>query len=309
MSEGGYIGRFAPSPTGQLHIGSLLAAVASYCDARHHGGRWLVRMEDLDPPREVPGASEDILKTLERFGFEWDGAVEFQSRRHGLYRDALEKLKETGAVYSCGCSRKDWEGQAVYPGTCRSGIPEGRSSRLYRFRMDGGRVTWTDRFAGPQDMANRPLGDFAVLRADGHWAYQLAVVVDDMEQKVNHVVRGADLLDCTPGQMQLWSALSIGDARQSMPSYAHAPVLNNALGQKLSKQTRARSIGDSGMQTTDLIDMVWGLLGQDRSEEWLDSKSEGDPAALLRLAMRLWLPEKVPSSPVQLQGWGQDELP
>ena len=266
-------------------------------------------MEDLDPPREIRGAADDILNTLERFGFEWDGEVEYQSRRHGLYRDALETLKEAGLAYPCGCSRRDWSGQAVYPGTCRGGLPAGRTERLFRFRMGNGRVAWMDRFAGPQDMACGPLGDFPVLRADGHWAYQLAVVVDDMQQKVNHVVRGADLLDCTPGQMLLWNALSTGENRPSVPAYAHAPVLNNALGQKLSKQTRARPIEGSGLKATELIDLVWRLLGQRAHEEWLEAVAVGAPSALLRVAVRSWTQDSVPSAPVQLQGWGQDELP
>lgn len=188
-----YVGRFAPSPTGLLHIGSLLTALASYADARAHGGKWLVRMEDLDPPREMVGAAEHILRTLEAFGFEWDGEVAYQSRRHHLYEDALGRLKDKGLVYPCYCSRKDWQAAAgmgadgfVYNGRCR--VPEHRPSEngkppAWRIRVPDEVIGFDDAIVGhyAQNLAS-DIGDFVLLRADGFWAYQLAVVVDDAER-------------------------------------------------------------------------------------------------------------------------------
>jgi len=199
------IGRFAPSPTGPLHFGSLVAAVASYLDARSQGGRWLVRMEDIDTPRVVSGADADILRTLERFGLEWDGPVVYQSTRLEAYQDALERLRAIRAVYGCSCSR-------ATTGPCRcTGGPR-----------------WRVRFGGD---------DFTVLRADGIFAYQLAVVVDDEWQEITDVVRGADLLDSTPRQIHLQKLLGY-----RTPRYAHVPVVTNEKGEKLSKQTLAPAL-------------------------------------------------------------------
>lgn len=239
-----YRGRFAPSPTGPLHFGSLVAAVGSYLDARTQGGEWLLRMEDVDTSRNVPGAAENILATLEAFGFEWDGPVLWQSRRAAAYGEALEQLQGAGLLYGCACSRKEIadsatrpavDGGLVYPGHCRAGLPAGRAARAWRLRVDQGEVTFVDRLQGrvSQHLA-RDVGDFVLRRADGLFAYQLAVVVDDHFQGINQVVRGADLLASTPRQIFLQACLGY-----ATPAYAHLPVASNAAGEKLSKQTRA----------------------------------------------------------------------
>ena len=307
MGSGGHIGRFAPSPTGRLHIGSLLAAVGSFCHARHSGGRWLVRMEDLDPPREVAGAADDILKTLEGFGLHWDGEVVFQSTRHDRYAEALEGLKRSGWVYSCGCSRKDWAHLPDYPGTCREGVQDGREARLERHRLSGKVWMWKDRFRGDEAFDTGNMGDFPVLRADGQWAYQLAVVVDDRDQGITEVIRGADLLDSTPRQLDLWAALSSTEGERAMPEYGHLPILQTAAGQKLSKQTLARPV--EVKDSCQLIDLVWLHLGQKATSEWKDAVAAGCSERLMGLAVRMWKPEQVPVQPVQLHGWGQDDRP
>lgn len=240
-----YRGRFAPSPTGPLHMGSLVAAVGSYLDARSVGGEWLVRIEDLDPPREVPGAAADILRTLEGFGFEWDGEIVYQSRRGDLYRAALDALVGAGKAYPCGCTRREIADSSIrgvdgpiYPGTCRNGLPPGRAARAIRLRVQDVEVHFTDRVAGfqRQNLAES-VGDFVLLRADGYFAYQLAVVIDDAEQGITDVVRGADLLDSTPRQIHVANCLGLAAVR-----YAHLPVVLNAAGEKLSKQTLAPAL-------------------------------------------------------------------
>lgn len=233
-----YVGRFAPSPTGRLHLGSMVAAVASWLDAKAHGGVWLVRIEDLDPPREVKGAADDILKTLEGFGLEWDGQVVYQSERHELYGDWLERMKETELVFGCTCTRKSLAaagGLEVYPGFCRNGLPPGVSPRAWRFKMPmGPDLTWEDRMQGHQSRSRKEVGDVTLLRADGFWAYHLAVVIDDHDQGVTHVVRGADLLESTAAHLALQDALAL-----QVQEYMHLDVVTNESGQKLSKQTLA----------------------------------------------------------------------
>ncbi|RZI43619.1 tRNA glutamyl-Q(34) synthetase GluQRS [Herbaspirillum sp. HC18] len=243
-----YIGRFAPSPTGPLHKGSLVAAMASYLDARAHGGRWLVRIEDIDEARTVAGAAEDILHCLQTFGMQWDGGIVWQSRRKALYEAAFEKLD--GYVYACGCTRKEIadsrvgvasDGAAVYPGTCRNGLAPGKAARAYRLRVPDSPddcIVFEDRWMGTvtQHLAGE-VGDFVLKRADGFWAYQLAVVVDDADQGVTHVVRGADLLDSTPRQIYLQRLLGV-----TTPQYMHVPVVTNEIGEKLSKQTGALAL-------------------------------------------------------------------
>ncbi|MDN0075515.1 tRNA glutamyl-Q(34) synthetase GluQRS [Crenobacter sp. SG2303] len=249
-----YRGRFAPSPTGLLHAGSLATAVGSYLEARCRGGEWLVRIEDLDPPREQAGASEHILATLAAFGFEWDGEVVYQSRRHRLYREALQLLAERGLAYQCACTRREIALAArpgvdgpVYPGTCRHGLPPGREGRAWRLKVEPGEVGFVDRLQGyyAQDLA-RDVGDFVLLRADGFWAYQLAVVVDDADQGITDIVRGADLLVSTPRQIWLQRCLAV-----TTPTYCHLPLLVNAAGEKLSKQTLAPAI-DPGRAAAEL---------------------------------------------------------
>ena len=242
-----YIGRFAPSPTGLLHIGSLLTAVASYADARFHSGKWLLRMEDLDPPREMQGAADNILFTLEKFGFEWDGEVAYQSQRHAFYRDALDDLRTRNLVYPCDCSRKDWHEKArlgadgfVYNGACanKNIFRQPEKSPAWRVRVPDEVIEFDDEIVGhyAQNLAH-DIGDFVLLRADGFWAYQLAVVVDDAAQGITHIVRGQDLLVSTPRQIYLQRCLNA-----PTPHYAHLPLLTNKLGQKWSKQTRADAI-------------------------------------------------------------------
>lgn len=240
-----YRGRFAPSPTGPLHFGSLVAAVGSWLDARHHGGEWLVRMEDLDPPREMPGAADAILRTLETFGLEWDGQIVYQSRRGAYYDDALEQLAADGHVYHCACTRREIadsttapDASPVYPGTCRNGLPPGRQARAVRVRVYDAQITLTDLLQGRLVQAlDREVGDFVLRRADGLTAYQLAVVVDDAEQRITHVVRGADLLASTPRQIHLQQLLGY-----PVPAYLHLPVAVNDRGEKLGKQTYAPAI-------------------------------------------------------------------
>lgn len=240
-------GRFAPSPTGPLHFGSLVAAVGSYLDARSRNGRWLVRMEDLDTPRIVRGADTDILQTLEEFGFEWDGPVLYQSTRGEAYRAALDQLRNAGMLFPCGCSRREiadsqlpahGAGGVRYPGTCREGLPTGRTAKAWRVRVSEITVAFTDRVQGvqQQQLADE-VGDFVLWRADGLFAYQLAVVLDDAAQGVTDVVRGADLLDSTPRQIYLQRLLGL-----PTPAYLHLPVALNEEGQKLSKQTRAPAL-------------------------------------------------------------------
>jgi glutamyl-Q tRNA(Asp) synthetase len=244
-----YRGRFAPSPTGPLHFGSLVAAVGSWAEARAGAGEWLVRMEDLDPPREVPGAADVILGTLESLGLEWDGPVVHQSTRAEAYRTALEALQLQGLLFPCACTRKEiadsaitaLDGSLVYPGTCRRGLPPGRPARATRVRVDVGATEFEDGLQGRvrQDLA-RDVGDFVLVRADGLFAYQLAVVVDDAAQGMTDVVRGADLLDSTPRQIFLQRLL-----RFPTPRYLHLPVAVNARGEKLSKQTLAAPVDGS----------------------------------------------------------------
>jgi glutamyl-Q tRNA(Asp) synthetase len=244
-----YRGRFAPSPTGPLHFGSLIAAVGSWVDARAHRGEWLVRMEDLDPPREVPGAAAAILDALAALGLERDGPVVYQSQRAAAYRAALDRLERQGVLYPCGCTRREiadsgvagLDGSLVYPGTCRGGLPPGRAARATRVRVDAGTVEVEDALQGRirQDLA-REVGDFVLVRADGLFAYQLAVVVDDAGQGITDVVRGADLLDSTPRQVFLQRRLGF-----PTPRYLHLPVAVDARGEKLSKQTLAPPIDGS----------------------------------------------------------------
>ncbi|MGQ9917163.1 MAG: tRNA glutamyl-Q(34) synthetase GluQRS [Bryobacteraceae bacterium] len=229
-----YCGRFAPSPTGPLHFGSLVAAVCSWLDARARGGGWLVRIEDVDESRCRRHWGEEILRTLERLGLEWDGEVLWQSSRKEIYRETLEQLKRAGVAYPCACTRRETAG-ARYPGRCRNGLAEGAKARAWRFRVEEGRVGFADRWQGwfEQDVAAE-VGDFILLRADGCFSYQLAVVVDDEQQGVTHVVRGADLLDSTPRQILLGRALGYRPL-----VYLHHPVATDTQGRKLSKQNRA----------------------------------------------------------------------
>ncbi|MGZ8797130.1 MAG: tRNA glutamyl-Q(34) synthetase GluQRS, partial [Thermoanaerobaculia bacterium] len=265
-----HIGRFAPSPTGPLHLGSLVAAVGSWLFARKASGRWLVRMEDLDRPRVVPGADREILDALRRYGLTWDGEVIVQSQRIEAYEAALRTLRERGLVFDCACSRAELLRAAsapassdpvelIYPGTCRSGLPPGRVARSIRFRA-GGTIVFDDAVAGhvEEDLATSP-GDFVVKRADGVFAYQLAVVVDDEAQGVTQVVRGADLLSSTARQIALQRALGF-----RTPEYAHLPLVVDSNGAKLGKRGGALplpSLDDHRVMET--LQLALRILGMD----------------------------------------------
>lgn len=238
-----YRGRFAPSPSGPLHFGSLVAALGSYLQARAHGGLWLLRIDDIDPPREVRGAAAGILRSLERYGLQWDGAVLYQSQRSEAYGDTLQRLAALGQSYPCACSRKEIAAQSpalVYPGTCRGGLPAGREGRAIRVRSPARPVRFEDRLQGPQVCnLEGEIGDFVVKRADGLYAYHLATALDDAFQGVTEIVRGADLLPATFPQRYLRELLEL-----PQPAVLHLPVVTDAEGRKLSKQTRARAIDD-----------------------------------------------------------------
>jgi len=245
-----YIGRFAPSPSGPLHAGSLVAAMASYLDAKAHQGKWLVRIEDIDETRTVPDATTAIMDALAVFGMQHDGDVVVQSERKDLYQAAFTRLK--GLVYPCGCTRREIadsrlgiaaDGAAIYPGTCRHGVAPGKTARTWRVHVPdinaaNETIQFNDRWLGPltQHLATE-VGDFVLKRADGFWAYQIAVVVDDAEQGVTHIVRGTDLLESTGRQIYLQRMLGY-----PTPQYMHVPVVLNDVREKLSKQTGALAL-------------------------------------------------------------------
>lgn len=242
MTHAPYRGRFAPTPSGALHFGSLVAAVGSYLEAKSRGGEWRLRIDDLDPPRVARGAVESILRCLEALGFEWDGPIIYQSRRVPAYHAALHELRALGAVYPCACSRKEIAESAlpgkesrIYPGVCRDGLPLGRRARALRLRVEGMRIEFEDGLLGPQrrDFA-REYGDFVLYRADGVYAFHLASAVDDAEYGMTDVVRGADLLESSARQLELIRLLG-----HRAPRYVHLPVAVDRRGEKLSKQTNA----------------------------------------------------------------------
>jgi glutamyl-Q tRNA(Asp) synthetase len=287
-----YRGRFAPSPTGPLHFGSLVAAVGSYLAARSRQGEWLVRIENLDPPREVAGAAREILATLEALGMEWDGEVIYQSRRNEVYQAALAALEQQGLLYPCTCSRKEIADSSisgidgpVYPGTCRGGLPADRSSTTaLRVLTHDDPIEFRDVLRGPirQQLASAT-GDFVLRRADGIYAYQLAVVADDAAQGVTHVVRGVDLLDSTPRQIYLQQLLGY-----PTPAYMHLPVVTNAQGEKLSKQTQAVAV-DISRPVAQLVEAV-RFLGQTPPVEL----AESNVASFWQWALENWSPQQIP---------------
>lgn len=294
-------GRFAPSPTGPLHFGSLVAAVGSYLDARARGGEWLVRMEDLDVPRTVAGADAAILQTLDRYGFEWQGELLRQSQRQSIYMDSLERLKSLGRVFPCACTRREVAdslancqkgviipagGELRYPGTCRNGLPPGRSGRSWRLTVGPAPIVFMDRLQGRQEQnLAEEIGDFVLLRADGLFAYQLAVVVDDAAQGITDVVRGADLLDSTPRQIYLQSCLGL-----PTPRYLHLPVAANSAGEKLSKQTLAKPLDLDRPQAT--LVAALNFLGQQAPADLAD----GSLVDVWRWALVHWDVAKIPPS-------------
>lgn len=250
-----YIGRFAPSPSGPLHNGSLVAAMASYLDARARQGQWLLRIEDIDTPRTVAGADRIIMQQLQALGMHWDAPPVWQSARPALYESAFNRLADSGLTYGCACTRQELAGAGRYPGTCRNGLATGRKARAWRFRVPKGVEQCTDRWFGPmeQDVA-RDVGDFIIRRADGLWAYQLVVVVDDADQHITHIVRGADLLDSTPRQRVLARALGY-----PIPETLHVPLLLDEQGRKLSKQNHAPAIDVA--QPLTALQTAWRALG------------------------------------------------
>jgi glutamyl-Q tRNA(Asp) synthetase len=258
-----YRGRFAPTPSGPLHFGSLVAAVGSYLDARSHAGEWLLRIDDLDPPRVAPGAIDAILRCLERFGFEWDRPVLFQSRRGDAYHAALHRLHRSAWIYPCACSRKEIAAYGrpgadgyVYPGTCSRGIPGENSARCLRIRVRDGTICFKDRVLGERrhDLCVEA-GDFPVYRADRVFAFHLATAVDDAEHGITDIVRGADLLHSSARQIYLQRVLGFPQAR-----YAHLPIAVDEVGEKLSKQTGAAPLDEARPVST--LCQVLGFLGQ-----------------------------------------------
>lgn len=292
-----YRGRFAPSPTGPLHFGSLVAAVGSLLQAKSRGGEWLVRIEDLDASRTAPGAAEEILRTLEAFGLHWDGEVMYQSRRPEVYESALKMLERLDAVYPCACSRREVADSStqgvdglVYPGTCRGGLAPERAARAWRVKVNGHSVEFMDAIQGK--MARNlaaDFGDFIVRRADGFFAYQLAVVVDDAEQGITEVVRGADLIESTPRQIHMQRLLGL-----PTPGYLHLPVALSKQHEKLSKQTFAAPL-DPARPLPTLI-QVMRFLGQEAVPELADSGID----EFWRWAVSNWRVERIPRVSGQL---------
>lgn len=281
-----YIGRFAPSPTGPLHLGSLSTALGSFLDAKVHQGRWLLRIEDIDQGRCNQDSTRHILNTLQRHGLNWQSEVLVQSERHAVYQQALNYLEQKGLTYGCACTRREIEEanqqrtageNRIYPGTCRDGMPAGRIARAVRFRCPSQAIEWQDHRRGVLvDDLNLSSGDFVLLRGDGFWAYHLVVVVDDLLSQVSHIVRGEDLTDTTARQCALWQALQGMPGLHkavSLPAYWHLPVILAEDGQKLSKQTGAQAIPDINPVLN--LNLVWRHFGletikAETAVEWLE---------------------------------------
>ena len=286
----GYRGRFAPTPTGPLHFGSLVAAVASFLEARCRGGTWLVRIDDLDKPRTVAGAADDILRTLAACGMQWDGEVVLQDTRHAAYHAALHELRARARVYPCACSRREIADSGlrgidgpIYPGTCRNGMV-GTPARAQRIDTRGVKIVFDDALQGHREQnLETDVGDFVLYRANQAYTYQLAVAVDDTEQGITDVVRGADLLDSTPRQIYLMKLLEL-----PVPRYLHVPVAVNAAGEKLSKQTHAAAI--DAQQPLPALMQVLRFLGQDPPRELIAAGT----SVLWQWAIGQWRIERVP---------------
>ena len=289
---GGVRGRFAPSPTGPLHFGSLIAALGSFLESKQSNGEWLVRIEDVDTTRAMPGSSDIILRTLERYGLHWDGPVWHQSQRTEFYQAALDCLLWAGLAYPCTCSRRDLafnprarNGSPIYSGACRSGIRQPERPRAIRLRVNDAPIIFQDRIRGNfKQNLESAIGDFVIRRADGLFAYQLAVVVDDAAQGINQVVRGCDLLDSTPRQIYLQHLLHL-----PTPDYAHLPVILDACGEKLSKQTRAKPLDDHN--PTPALWAALHVLGQ-QPPPYLTRES---PAIILDWALAHWRLKDIPT--------------
>jgi len=276
-------GRFAPSPTGPLHLGSLFSAVASYVHARALGGRWLVRMEDLDTPRCVPGAADAILTTLDQHALQWDGLT-YQHQWIESYYAALEQLRADGHTFACTCSRSQTQESSVYPGTCRQRIVPLDAPHSIRLKVPDETIELFDAIQGRYAQRLRAdVGDFVVFRRDRIVAYQLAVVVDDAAQRITHVVRGADLLDNTPRQVLLFRLLGA-----HAPRYAHVPVLSDRSGQKLSKQTHATAV--DAASPSDNLWLILALLGHEPPNDLRGA----DPTELLTWVTAQWDVSRIP---------------
>ena len=293
MAQAIYRGRFAPSPSGPLHFGSLISALGSYLDAKAHGGEWWLRIDDLDPPRIAPGATDAILRALEAYGLVWDGTVQYQSQRTQAYTAAFEVLQARGAVYACSCTRREIADSSVgrataamYPGTCRTGLASGKAARAWRIDTRGARVCFEDRLQGwiAQDLEHEA-GDFIVRRADGWFAYQLAAVVDDAELGMTDIVRGSDLIDSTLRQVYLQRLLGL-----PTPRYLHLPVAVNALGEKLSKQTLAPPL-DMTFAQSNLLRALAFLQHSPPS-----ALQHAPVAEMLSWAIAHWTPAKLPQA-------------
>ena len=286
MNDSTYIGRFAPTPSGYLHFGSLVAALASYLDARSVGGQWLLRMEDLDPPREVPGAQDAILHSLETYGFEWDGQLIRQSERHGEYTALVERLFSQGLAYACTCSRKQLEGSGgIYPGTCRNLCHPDQDAAI-RLRVPELEYSFHDRVQGEfRQHLGREVGDFVIRRRDGLFAYQLAVVLDDAWQGITDIVRGADLLDSTPRQLYLQELLGL-----PQPRYLHVPLIIQPDGHKLGKSYRSPPLPAD--QAAPLLNRALRALGQQPPAEL----SQSHPQEVLAWGIAHWDATRIPRS-------------
>lgn len=295
MSSSAYIGRFAPSPSGPLHAGSIVAALGSWLDARAHDGQWLLRIEDIDPPRVEPGSANTIRQQLQFLGLNWDAPPWYQSARVDRYQAAFDTLRARNLLYGCGCTRREisqaWQehtrkiqhsalqaDETPYLGTCRRGLPPGRTARAWRFRVGDETVMFEDRWFGQQRQhPASDCGDFVLRRADGVWAYQLAVVVDDAEAGITDIVRGTDLMSSTGRQILLQRALGV-----PTPRYLHLPLLFGSNGQKLSKQNGAPAIDTSGrVDPVDILNDACSFLG-------LQQPGTRDPVAWLAAATEQW---------------------
>ncbi len=291
MENNPYIGRFAPTPSGSLHFGSLVTAVASYCHARSRGGRWLLRVEDVDTPRAVMGAADDILRTLEAFGFEWDGEVLYQSQRFGAYEEIIQRLLTQGSLYRCECSRKSLMAEKlphgplgmIYPGHCRHRNLTNRSASLRLDVTRAGAQSFDDDVFGPFSLnVTHDVGDMVMKRVDGIYAYHLAVVVDDDAQGINHIVRGVDLLEVTSLHLFLYRLLQL-----PIPGYLHVPLVKTREGKKLSKQTGAKALDKH--KAGELLVSALRFLGQEADDAlWTCSPSE-----ILRQAVTAWDADKI----------------
>jgi glutamyl-Q tRNA(Asp) synthetase len=287
-----YIGRFAPSPTGPVHPGTLLAAVGSYLQAKASHGQWLLRMEDVDVLRKVDGADTMIVKTLEDYGFQWDGNIEYQSQRTHLYQQALDLLMENQQVYPCTCSRKQLaeSGQAIYPGTCRQKTFAAEQDYAIRIRVEADDIEFSDCIMGRvQQNLRTQCGDFIIKRRDGLFAYQLAVVVDDAEQGVTEVVRGADLIDSTPRQIYLQQQLNY-----ATPRYCHLPLVVDEHGRKISKSEGAAEVCRQNRQR--MLTYSLALLGQQPPDTLRDATLD----EIWHWAINHWSISKVPAANVKM---------